>query len=152
MGSSNGGSLVKKGDGDHGGGSISHHAGGHHQTTAASGAQHHHSSPAPLDRHSYSSHTSHHVGHEEELSGGHNTANAQYLSANCVIFTYFDKNISEAVNEHFSRSELFRDSSSVGAQGNSPSSPSSIETEKNKGIGYFFNLISQTSFTNVYKV
>ena len=136
MGSSNGGSLVKKGDGDHGGGSISHHAGGHHQTTAASGAQHHHSSPAPLDR-TYSSHTSHHVGHEEELSGGHNTANAQYLSANCVIFTYFDKNISEAVNEHFSRSELFRDSSSVGAQGNSPSSPSSIETEKNKGMIFF---------------
>ena len=146
MGSSNGGSLVKKGDGDHGGGSISHHAGGHHQTTAASGAQHHHSSPAPLDR-TYSSHTSHHVGHEEELSGGHNTANAQYLSANCVIFTYFDKNISEAVNEHFSRSELFRDSSSVGAQGNSPSSPSSIETEKNKGriLLKFCTSISQTS-------
>ena len=146
MGSSNGGALVKKGDGDHGGGSISQHTGGHHQTTAAGGAQHHHSSPAPLDR-TYSSHTSHHVGHEEELSGGHNTANAQYLSANCVIFTYFDKNISEAVNEHFSRSELFRDSSSVGAQGNSPSSPPSIETEKNKGMIFsiFSNSISQAS-------
>lgn len=126
MGSSNG-AIVKKGEGDHGGGGISHHGGGHHQTAAS--AQHH-SSPAPLDR-SYSSHTHHGGPHDDDLPG--HTANAQYLSANCVIFTYFDKNISEAVNEHFSRSELFRDSSAVGTQGNPSSSPSSVETEKNKG-------------------
>ena len=131
MGSSNGASLVKKSEGDHVGGGISHHSGGHHQTAA--GAQHH-SSPAPLDR-TYSSHTHHGGQHEEDLPG--HAANAQYLSANCVIFTYFDKNISEAVNEHFSRSELFRDSSTVGTQGNSSSSPSSAETEKNKGINIF---------------
>lgn len=127
MGSSNG-AIVKKVEGDHGGGGISHHGGGHHQTAAAS-AQHH-SSPAPLDR-SYSSHTHHGGPHEADLPG--HTAQAQYLSANCVIFTYFDKNISEAVNEHFSRSELFRDSSTVGTQVNPSSSPSSVETEKNKG-------------------
>ena len=126
MGSSNVG-MVKKSEGDHGGGM---HGGGHHQTAAS--AQHH-SSPAPLDR-TYSSHTHHSGPHDDEgLSGGHNTANAQYLSANCVVFTYFDKNISEAVNEHFTRSEVFRDSSSVGTQGNPSSSPSSVETDKSKG-------------------
>ena len=137
--SSNNLGMVKKTEGDHGGGM---HHGGHHQT-----ATQHHSSPAPIDR-TYSSHTHHGGPHEDDgLSGGHNTANAQYLSANCVVFTYFDKNISEAVNEHFSRSELFRDSS---AQGNPSSSPSSVETDKSKGKNithcafhfisfYFFN-------------
>ena len=124
MGSNNVG-MVKKTEGDHGGGM---HQGGHHQTSSQ-----HHSSPAPLDR-TYSSHTHHSGQHEDDgLSGGHSTANAQYLSANCVIFTYFDKNISEAVNEHFTRSEVFRDSSSVGPQGNPSSSPSSVETDKSKG-------------------
>ena len=128
-GGSNGGAMAKKSESDHGGGGILHHGGGHHQTTT--GGQHH-SSPAPLDR-TYSSHTQHHGGPQEDDLPGH-AANAQYLSANCVIFTYFDKNISEAVNEHFSRSELFRDSATVGSHGNSPSSPSSVETEKSKGI------------------
>ena len=125
MGSNNVG-MVKKTEGDHGGGM---HQGGHHQT-----ASQHHSSPAPLDR-TYSSHTHHSGPHDDDglSGGGHNTANAQYLSANCVIFTYFDKNISEAVNEHFTRSEVFRDTSSVGPQGNPSSSPSSVETDKSKG-------------------
>ena len=139
--SSNNLGMVKKTEGDHGGGM---HHGGHHQT-----ASQHHSSPAPIDR-TYSSHTHHGGPHEDDgLSGGHNTANAQYLSANCVVFTYFDKNISEAVNEHFSKSELFRDSS---AQGNPSSSPSSVEADKSKGnilltISYFFLLLCFTTLS-----
>lgn len=125
---SNNGAMVKKSEGDHGGGGISHHGGGHHQTAAAS--VQHHSSPAPIDR-TYSSHTHQGGPHDEDPAGP--SANAQYLSANCVIFSYFDKNISDAVNEHFSRSEPFRDSSTAVNQGNPSSSPSSIETEKNKG-------------------
>ena len=138
------GAMAKKSESDHGGGGILHHGGGHHQTTT--GGQHH-SSPAPLDR-TYSSHTQHHGGPQEDDLPGH-AANAQYLSANCVIFTYFDKNISEAVNEHFSRSELFRDSATVGSHGNSPSSPSSVETEKSKGNINHHNTWDTLSFYRI---
>ena len=134
-----GGGIIKKGESDHsgGGGSLQHHSGGHHQTQSGQQHQQHHSSPAPapLDR-SYSSQT-HLSGQQqqqqeqEDLPGG----NAQYLSANCVIFTYFDKNISDVVNEHFTRALSQGDSSTVGGSlgGNTSSSPPSIETEKSKG-------------------
>lgn len=49
---------------------------------------------------------------ESELKDGTQPAEAEYLSSRCVLFTYFQGNIGDVVDEHFSRalsqSSIFR--------------------------------------------
>ena len=54
------------------------------------------------------------------------SASAQYITANCVVVTYFSGEISRVVDEHFSRALNGRDGT-TGNAGTSTGSPSSAE-------------------------
>lgn len=49
---------------------------------------------------------------------GSSSSRAQYVSANCVVFTHYTGDVAAVVDEHFSRALSYSEKSSSGSKGN----------------------------------
>jgi len=56
-------------------------------------------------------------GSDDETSCG---SRAQYLSANCVVFTHYSGDVAAVVDEHFSRALSYADKTSSTSKGKQP--------------------------------